>query len=197
MTIDVSRALALLDRARSIIAGAAKAAAETYATGRFRQRPIVSRHFTAGNQGRYGWPPLSRQYFMAKARGITRKGWNAVLSKHLKGRRGAKLDKSAEFSSGTGELVGIGSATNLPMLVNTGALRDAVENQAQIVPRGTEHVDIIFSVPDYGMFLHEGTGRMPKRSPVEPNNEDVETIRDEVQKQIDLAIGKGRVTFQS
>lgn len=46
---------------------ALRAGAEAYANGRAGAKPIVDRHYTAGNQSRYGWPPLSQGYFRQKA----------------------------------------------------------------------------------------------------------------------------------
>jgi hypothetical protein len=58
-----------------------------------------------------------------------------------------------------------------PILVRTGMLREAVRRSGLVtVQRGRARV--VFRLPDYGRFHEQGTARMPRRSPVQPNAED-------------------------
>lgn len=146
---------------------------------------IVDRHFTPGNQGRYGWPPLSFDYFKAK------QGQKTKLRQGMKesGRKVSKLEKGAAAQYGTRSGVKGGS---LPMLVRTGLLRDAVTNGAHRIERQGNAAFIVFTnLPEYALHLHTGTGKMPKRSPVEPNAEDEAMMQGEATKFIDRAIGTG------
>lgn len=187
---------------------ALKAAAIAYAHGGGRGKPIVDRNFTAGNGERHGWPPLSRGYFLAKAAGITRKGKNSYTfldktertmlephhQKELARKRGSSvLDKNVKFQSSTGTMVGIGSGTNLPMLVLTGRLRKEVTSGAAIIreENNGSRVVIAFPVPDYGRFLHEGTAKMPKRSPIEPSPDMVEEVVNVARRHMDKSMGTG------
>ncbi len=177
-----------LEGIAAALAAAPVVGAQEYANGGFRATPIVDRHFTPGNQGRYGWEPLSRDYFLAKGRqkGALRKGMKAL------GRKKSKLDENAGFQSSTGEMVGIGSGSNLPMLVRTGAMRSAVTSRTHRIERNGDTAVIVFAnLPDYGKFLHEGTSKMPRRSPVEPGAEDLAAIEDAMRRHIDKAIGTG------
>lgn len=189
MDASTSRAVKRLGRIAAVLAALPVVGAEEYANGRLRAKPIVSRHFTAGNQQRYGWAPLSRDYYRAKARGIVKRGGRAVLGD---GMPGVKLDTNAEFQSSTGELVGIGSGTNLPMLVRKGKLRQAVLSRThRILAAGDVAVAVFGNLPVYALAHHRGSGRLPKRSPVEPNAEDRGEVVKVMQRQLDVAIGTG------
>lgn len=126
------------------------AACQEYANGGFRAQPIVREHFTQGNKGRYGWPPLSASYAKEKA------GQTKQLKKNMKA---------------SGKVVPKGAG--LPMLVRTGALRDSISGgRAKISRTGTGFMITWANVPEYAIFLHQGTPKMPKRSPIEPNASD-------------------------
>ena len=184
-----SRAIKRLDRIAAVLAALPVVGAEEYANGRLRAKPIVSRHFTAGNQQRYGWAPLSRDYYRQKQKGIVKKGKNAVLGD---GMPGVKLDEKAEFQSSTGEMMGIGSGTNKPMLVNRGRLRQAVLSRTHRVLHSGDTAVIVFgNLPVYALAHHKGAGHMPKRSPVAPNAEDRAEVMKVMQRQLDVAIGTG------
>jgi hypothetical protein len=156
--------------------------AEVYANGARRATPIVDRHFTAGNQQRYGWAPLSRAYFLRKQQGLKGKVRKGVFFPG-KGKKGSKLDKGAEFQSSTGALTGIGSGTNKPMLVNSGLTRQAVSGGSHTISLSGDVALVTFrGLPDYAEYLHTGTGKMPKRSPVEPGPDDITQVGDEMEK---------------
>lgn len=163
-------ALRKLANARQALQNAVMAAAKEYANGGFRAAPIVRRHFTDGNAGRYGWPPLSARYAAVKA-GQTKqlkKGMRAV---------GKAVPKGA----------------GLPMLVRTGALRDAVAaGRAVIIARPDGSVTIRWTgLPAYARYHHTGSGRLPKRSPVEPNAEDRAEMIAAARRYLSAAIGTG------
>lgn len=163
-------------------------AAEAYANGKFGDRPIVEAHFTPGNDQRNGWPPLSRSYALAKAKGLSknRKGTASELQALKTGRK-VKVDRNASFHSSTGTVSGIGTMANLPMLVRTGLLRQSVTSRTlHAISQNGDTAMLTFSgLPDYASYLQNGTGRMPKRSPVDPSFEDVILMEDAVRKYLD------------
>jgi hypothetical protein len=167
--------------------------AEAYANGGGRAKPIVDTHFTAGNQQRYGWAPLSRDYFLSKQAGVR----NKRTGKLPKSSRGSKLDTAAEFSSSTGELTGIGSGANLPMLVNSGKLRAAVSTVRHAInstPDGSRVVIRFAGLPEYARYHHTGTGKMPRRSPVALNQANRQEVIAAIQRYLSAAMGTaGRV----
>lgn len=186
--------------------------ANEYANGGHRSKPIVDGHFTAGNAQRYGWAPLSRDYALAKARGIVRhKGASFHLNDaqrgapkefrdhFLAGRMGSKLDKAVPFRSSTGELSGIGAGANLPMLVLSSDMRVAVNSRAhlvRLVGAGT-CVATFRNLPEYALFHHTGGPHLPQRSPVAPNEGDREAVVEAMKRYLRRAIqggsGRGRV----
>ncbi len=208
-------ALKRLDRAQEAIWLSLDAACQAYAKG-LRAKPLVDRHFTAGNSQRYGFAPLSRDYFLAKQRGIVSlKGGKHFLPPKLKaaidalpkGKRkhaiafalgtksGSKLDKAVPFQSSTGTMRGIGSGSNLPTLVLTGDLRRAIgaKNATIRINRTSGVCTITFrDLPTYAQYLHEGTPKMPARSPVEPSHGDIAQMRAIAQQFFDDATGKAR-----
>lgn len=181
--------LARIKGTKQALASALMAACQEYGNGGFRGRPIVAQHFTAGNAGRYGWDPLSQQYAARKA------GQAKALRKGMRQRGAivAKMDPKVPFRSRTGILTGEGSGANLPMLVRTGALRDAITSgSATVKQTGPESFVITWpNQPDYAIYLHEGTSKMPKRSPVEPNAQDRQAIIDAANRHLSLALGAG------
>ncbi len=164
-------AIQRLDALAAAISQIARLAAEVYANGSTgRGRPIVWKHFTAGNSGRYQWAPLTQSYAARKA------GQAGKLRSAMK-KRGAvvaKMDKSVPFQSRTGTLMGQGSGVNLPMLVRSGDLRDAVVSPTlhRIAVSGDAAMITFTGLPKYAAVHHGGLGHMPRRSPVEPNQAD-------------------------
>jgi hypothetical protein len=232
-----------LRRVAAAIRGALAAAVEEYANGKRRAVPIVDRHFTAGNQQRYGWEPLSKDYFEQKAKGVVAAGQSglvldhvdsrrlkdidrriafrkkvfkssvknnrvaqaevasegikedviarkSLISKATKGRKFSKIDKSAQFNRLRGGLL-VSSGANLPMLVRTGALRAAVNSGTHRIvasPDGNQVTVYFHNLPEYAVYLHDGTGKMPKRSPVQPNAEDYEQVYATARRNIDAVL---------
>lgn len=182
---------AQMARVAAALRSAAKAGAEAYANGIAGQKPIVDQHFTAGNQSRYGWAALSRAYFLSKQAGLKGKTKNGVFQPGG-GKTGSRLDKNAGFQSSTGTMMGIGSGTNKPMLVNSGDLRAAVSSGGHAVTSNGDSVTIRFTgLPDYALYLNEGTDRMPQRSPVEPNELDRIEIVNAMRRHVDASMGTG------
>jgi hypothetical protein len=253
MAIDAGAAAVLrqLDEAEEGIWQSLEAAGRAYATG-LRAKPLVDRHFTPGNDERYGFAPLSRAYFAAKQAGLVshrgashflthgeRAGVERLKAKHaaalkafrarrgdsseraaevadfrkaqgaanraemtahldrvLAGRQGSKLDAKAKFhATGPRGGVGIGVGKNLPTLVLTGALRQAVsgKNATLVVNRATGVLTITFhGLPEYALYLHEGTAKMPARSPVEPCADDIAQMREVARQFYADVVGKAR-----
>jgi hypothetical protein len=134
-----------------------------------QQQPIVASHYTKGNAARYGWPPLSPEYAKEKA-GKT------------KGLKAGMKQRGARIPAGKG----------LPMLVATGALRDAVSSKRAIVtPTGDDRAIVRFTnLPEYAEHLQSGTAKMPARSPVDPNAKDMEMVREVMLRHLRMRIGQ-------
>ncbi len=171
-------------RCRKAVLDATKAGAEEYANGAYRARPLVDAHFTAGNQQRYGWAPLSTEYFRWKQGLIPKRAIKA-------GRfRGSKLDPNAEHQTVNEHTTGIGHGTNLPMLVLSGDLRKAVGSRTHSVAAAGDQVVVTFrGLPKYAEYHQTGTGKMPKRSPVDPNAEDRALVLAAMRRFLDRAFG--------
>lgn len=251
------RKVRILYRISHAIRTSVQAGANAYANGIAGEKPIVDKHFTAGNQLRYGWAPLSEDYARAKMRGIVKAGGaafhlNASEMKQYKakrkelakkasifkakpgddedtigamkdfradqlrankveladfvrkltgGRQGSRLDKNAEYMGKTatpslifGAQKSIIRAGNLPMLVLNGQLRAAVTGRKHTIstPGDGSWATIHFAgLPDYAEYHHTGTAKMPKRSPVEPNEQDRLEVMAVMRRHIDAAIGTG------
>lgn len=62
---------------------------------------------------------------------------------------------------------------NLPIMVRTGALRDAALGTATKITATPGGVAIDLTIPDYGVYHIEGGEKLPQRDWSEPNDEDV------------------------
>ena len=227
---------------------AAMAGAQFYANGTAAERPGVFKHFTAGNQARYAWAPLSHKYAMEKAGGIFKTSPGAGLyisaegrrhiaglmqardedlkqqlagvgkdDKHLRkavrasvnakhaphiqaaikwhtqGRVGAKLDQHQthlpQFDRALGLVI---RGENLPMLVRTGRMRDAVTTLQHAIRQERDTAFITFAnLPDYANYHQTGTSKMPRRSPIDPNELDAVEIHAAIQRHLDARLGTG------
>ena len=161
-----------------------EAGAQAYANGLgaggARKRPIVAAHFTAGNQGRYGWAALSHEYFMRKQGDV--KGRTIAGNVQVHGATRVKLDKHAQSR----EI----SAPNAPMLVLTGRLRQAVTEKAHPVTVTPNGATVHFTgLPEYAAYLEDGTSKMPRRSPVHPNEDDRAQVVAVMRRHIDKYLG--------
>ncbi len=166
---DNARIVAQLYRMAAIVQAIPLRAAEVYVGKAFRGRPIVERHFTPGNQERYGWDPLNARYAAAKA--ATQGARNAAARK-------------------LGRTVARGASS--VMLVRTGALRSAVTGQGHQISQSGDVALVTFeNLPAYAIYLHEGTPKMPKRSPVEPSESDAAEIKAELEKYLSAQFGTG------
>lgn len=130
--------------------------------------PIVDDRFKG--QGNARFAPLSYDYAKQKA------GQAGKLRKLQKqaGRVASKMIPVA-YQSNTGTMTGIGSSKNLPILVRTGKLRQAVtagRARIVIVPDGTRGRVIFAGLPKYAKYHEEGSASLPVRSPVKPNAAD-------------------------
>lgn len=208
-------ALRKLELAKVALANALLGAAQEYANGGNRAEPIVRRHFTAGNEQRYGWPALSATYAEWKAGGTTKTAGGvaflnakqtAALSAFMSGLSGVKgAAKKAARAAKVSELRGGRAASKadkgqkgpeggagLPMLVLTGRLRDAVAGgRASVLAVSISLVRITWTgLPEYATYHHKGDG-VPKRSPIEPNAEDKATIIAAARRILSASIGTG------
>jgi len=215
MSIDLS-GLARIKATKPALLNAIKAACEEYSNGGFRAEPIVKRHFTAGNQARYGWKSLSPDYEEWKAEGSTRMrgGVGFLREKDRDGLKALKsglrrnkikgaaakqaldnyINKARNFRRASkADKAGAGG---LPMLVLTGSLRDNITaGRAVIRQTGPSSFLITWAnIPAYAIFHHQGTSKMAKRSPIEPNAEDRKAVLDAARRHLRAAMGMlGRV----
>ncbi len=191
--------LTTLRAASEAIAAVPIVAGKAYAgTGAGQSRGIVDGHFTAGNSERYGWPPLSPEYFrrkqgQAKENRVQMKRHELPVSGY--DASATTKGKSAATSLLFGAQAGVVTGKNLPMLVARGFLRNAVNTTGHVERTGPDSARITWNVPDYGAFHHQGAGHNPKRSPIDPNAADLDKIRAAVEKFIQQSIGRGRVEF--
>ncbi len=64
-----------------------------------------------------------------------------------------------------------------PILVRSGSMRKSVDSKAHLVSiKGATVIALFRGLVPYAIYHHEGAGRLPKRSPVQPNNEDREMV---------------------
>lgn len=166
---SADRALARIAAGKAALLDAVAVGCRDYANGAFGARPGVAAHFTAGNGKRYGFAPLSPGY-AAEKEGAT---------PDLKA--GMKAAKRA-----------VPKGKGLPFLVATGALRDAITAGRAAITRAADRIRITWTgLPDYAPYLHNGTPRMPARSPINPNAADRERILAAARRFLSAATGIG------
>ena len=74
-----------------------------------------------------------------------------------------------------------------PILVRTGTLRDSIIGHGKVRLVGSV-VEIIFTVPEYGSYHQKGEGHLPKRSPVDPNAEDMAAVQKSAARHYDALV---------
>ncbi len=161
--------------------------AEFYANGGDGvKQGVVGDRFQGVGNARFA--PLDRDYFMWKS------GQKGKLNKAARAKygQGSKLI-DVPFKSKTGLLVGFGSGKNLPILVLSGKLRSAILGRKHPITQFGDVAIIDFTdLPDYAEWHHTGTKRgLPKRSPVEPNEDDLARVLEFANKEIKYAVGDG------
>jgi hypothetical protein len=122
----------------------------------------------------------------------------SIYNYYGKGRVAAKLEKG-QLARGQGDSLVMGSMARyagpsmLPILVRTGKLRDAVTTLKHRITREGDTALIYFDgLPEYAIYHQTGTKRMPRRSPVDPNELDGVEIRAAMQRHLDAAMGTGQ-----
>lgn len=160
-------ALARIALAKAKFLEALMVGCRDYANGAFGARPGVAAHFTAGNDKRYKFPPLNPDYQAGKE----------GRTKDLK--RGMRMIGRS-----------IPRGRNLPMLVRTGRLRDAITaGRATLTRQGDTLLIRWTGLPEYAVYLHGGTPRMPARSPINPNAADKAKILAAARRFLSAALG--------
>ncbi len=199
-----AEAFASLEAAQKVIGNIGRVAAQAYFTNKFRARPIVDHHFTAGNGGRYGWPDLSPAYAKAKSRGTVGigRGNGVFLGRSASALTPASARQAGQQLARSGERraskLEIGAGSTLPMLVRSGKMREAINTGGKIVRVSADQLRIVWEVAAYVAWHHTGgskPGRPPKRSPIEPNEADVTEVREVVEQYVQQSIGNGRAQF--
>ncbi len=196
--------LAMLHNLPQLMMDALRHGVIAYANG-FTGKPFVDAHFTKSNAARYHFPPLSPKYEQWKNGGSQRlnHSQSEQLSK-LKAKH--KAERSLFKSGASQDDIDEGDLkANLrslrkvqnqeirhlrgtfrsmqrpkagqPMLNLYGDLRKSVNSKGHLIDiKGAKVVALFRGLVDYAIYHHEGTAKMPKRSPVEPCNEDRELI---------------------
>lgn len=168
-------ALRRIEQAKQALAQALEAGCIAYANGATGQAsPIVDDRFKGQGNGRF--PPLSPAYAKAKR----------SAAPALRG--GIKA---------AGRVVPRGGATGaLPILVRTGALRQTVSGgrQHRIVLNvsGLQATIYFTNLPGYAVYHHTGAGRLPQRSPVQPNAADIAKFKAVVERVLRMRLGRAR-----
>jgi hypothetical protein len=102
-------------------------------------------------------------------------------------RKAGKVRAGTFFGVGTGSKLLRG---NKPVLVNSGRLRAAINAPTHtVIGSPGLAVLVIRGLPDYAVYLQEGTEKMVKRSPIDINEEDRKRIEAAMQKALRLAVG--------
>jgi hypothetical protein len=114
-----------------------------------------------------------------------------AIGRYTQGRRGSKLHTTEAQSPLVFGASARGAESNLPMLVLTGKLREAVLSRQHPIKVEGNVAYIEFQVPQYAHYLQDGTDKMPRRSPVDPNEEDAAAVRAEMQKYLDAQLRTG------
>lgn len=168
------QALRTIEAAAAAVANLPLVGANAYANGMYRRDPIVSKHFTSGNQARYAWAHLSPGYAL----------WKLGATRTIK----ATIKQS-------GNAVPRGA---LPMLVLSGKMKAAVLSRNHRIQLEGDVAVITFGhLPAYALAHHQGNAKLPRRSPVAPNSIDLEEIRAEMAKYLDASLGTGGTVPQS
>ena len=74
-----------------------------------------------------------------------------------------------------------------PILVRSGKLKKKIIGHGKVRLVGTM-VEIVFSVPEYGVYHQKGEGRLPKRSPVDPNASDIKAVQESAARHYDSLV---------
>ena len=156
------------------------------AGGAGRGDPIVDDRFKG--QGNARFTPLSYDYAKAKA-------GNASALRKIQKKAGRKVSGMVPvaYQSSTGEMTGIGSSKNLPILVRSGALRQAVSSgraKVVILPGGDRGRIIFARLPEYAKYHAEGSGNLPVRDPVKPNMADRTRMIAVMQRFLAVSLGR-------
>lgn len=178
--------LAVLKRiaqAKQALAQALEAACRAYAIGSGAGKtrvpgqaaPIVDDRFKGAGNARF--VPLSPDYARQKNR----------MAPSL--RKGIKA---------TGRVVPKGKATaGLPILVRTGKLRARVgtggTHRIVVSPDGMSAVITFSNLPGYAVYHHQGSGKLPVRSPVVPNEADRQKFIAVMQRVLRMRLGELRL----
>jgi hypothetical protein len=159
-----------LEALRTFLDQAPTIAAQAFANGLAGQAsPIVDDRFKG--QGNWRFPALMPETVKAKAR------W-------AKGEI-RKIGRNKIFFPGVGGTGSVMIGGQKPILVDSGALRAAVLSRRHAIRQAGETAVITFGgLPDYAVYQHTGTGRMPKRSPVEPDQNDRKMLVAILQKRL-------------
>lgn len=138
-------------------------------------------------------PSLARQALVRAAHdyagnkissgGTVAQGAESIVGRRFKGAGNGRFTPlSMQYAAWKAKRLG-----KKPILVRTGLLKDSAIGHGRVRLVGTM-VEIVFMVPDYWKFHHEGKGRLPKRSPVEPNTSDITAVQNSARRHFDALV---------
>jgi len=176
MTPDQVEVLSELGRLAAAMDGLAETAAIAYVRGLPGQgAPIVDDRFKGKGNARF--PPLKPATVAKKM---------ARLSKDKAGGLVKRGVFTSPFKGSSSKLL----AGQKPILVDSGLLRAATTSGAHSITAAPGEATVVFrGLPDYAEYLHTGTGRMPRRSPVELNAEDRARIVAAMRRALSARVG--------
>ena len=177
MANDNLKAVRSLSRAAAVLRQVPFKLGEYFANGGpGNANPVVGDRFQGAGNARFA--PLSVSYADWKS------GKAKSFNQHQKATygKGSKLIPDAH-----------GNAKNMPILVRTGKLRAAVvTSSAHYIRATSDGATVIFArLPPYAKFLHNGTPKMPARSPVSPNDQDIKRVVEMTSRWVSAQIGAG------
>jgi hypothetical protein len=168
-------ALKRIAQARQALRQALEAACTAYANGAVGQgSPIVDDRFKGGGNRRF--TPLTADY-AAEKRG------------RAKALRGGMKAAGRVVSKGSGAL---------PILVRTGLLRERVSrgrrHRIVVAADGLSATIYFTGLPGYAIYHHTGAGKLPVRSPVQPNAADLAAFKAVMLRVLRARINRGSGT---
>jgi hypothetical protein len=141
-------------------------------------QPIVADRFQGEGNARFA--PLSENYEAIKA----------GRAKSLNAGQKQKYGHGSRLLPRPG-----GGGKSLPILVASGALRNAVgySRNHRVTSSGDTAQIAFIGLPEYAIYHHTGAPKvhLPKRSPVDPDTQDVIRIREFAERWLSAQVGRG------
>lgn len=187
MSVDRSGLLLKVEQAKERLRATLEAGCIAFANGGTGQaKPIVDDRFKGEGNSRF--TPLSYAYAREKANAS-----KGLREEQKKAGRTVSREVEVAYRRRTKTGVSIKSSKNLPILVRTGALRQAVSagKATIIILDSGDRGKVYFArLPEYARYHAKGAGRLPMRSPVKPNAADKARMILVMQKFLSASLGR-------